>query len=70
MANKQKKLKQLSDRITVTLGKNQREQLQRLAERNNTTLAFVLRYIVKEFLERMSDPQLQFDFRLPSNDRE
>lgn len=51
-----------SDRITVTLGVGQRAVLERIAERNETTLAFVVRYALKQFIQESEQGQLKLAF--------
>lgn len=48
------------DRITITLGKGQRELLQTIADRNHATQAFVVRYA----LDRLKEETQQKKFRL------
>jgi hypothetical protein len=50
-----------TDRITVTLGPGQREFLEALAERNNTTLAFVVRHVIAKFIKDHKDEQLRLE---------
>ena len=57
------------DRLTVTLAPGQKKKLQELAKQNGTTLAFIVRYALNEFLGRAQDRQLTFDFRLPPKGR-
>jgi hypothetical protein len=51
-----------SDRITVTLAPGQRATLSRIAERNETTLAFVVRYALKQFIQECEHGQLKLEF--------
>ena len=54
------------DRITVTLGPGQHEALQAIGESLNTSLAFVVRFAVQEFLDRHQEQQVELPFpRLP-----
>jgi hypothetical protein len=50
------------DRVTVTLAQGQRAVLARIAERNGTTLAFVVRYAVKQFIQESERDQLKLEF--------
>ena len=51
-----------ADRVTVTLGPGQREFLQAVAERNNTTIAFVMRYVITKFIESHKSDQIPLQF--------
>ena len=51
-----------SDRVTVTLAQGQRAVLERIAEQNGTTLAFVVRYALKQFIQKSESGQLKLDF--------
>lgn len=51
-----------ADRLTVSLAPGQREALTAIAERNNTTLAFVVRYAIARFVEENRDRQLRLQF--------
>jgi hypothetical protein len=51
-----------SDRVTVTLAQGQRAVLERIAEQNGTTLAFVVRYAVKQFIQESERGQLKLEF--------
>lgn len=51
-----------SDRVTVTLGQGQRAVLERVAKQNGTTLAFLMRYAVKQFLHESERGQLKLEF--------
>lgn len=51
-----------SDRITVTLAPGQRAVLERIAEQNETTLAFVVRYALKQFILESESGQLKLEF--------
>ena len=62
MARKSKTRIISSDRITITLAEGQREVLEAIAKQNSATLSFVVRYALKEFLERHEDKQLRFSF--------
>jgi len=48
-----------SDRVTVTLAPHQRVALLRIAEENETTLAYVVRCAVKQFIQNSDNSQLQ-----------
>jgi hypothetical protein len=50
------------DRITVTLANGQRKILERIASENGTTLAFVVRYALKQFIKRSETGQLKLEF--------
>jgi hypothetical protein len=50
------------DRITVTLAKGQCDVLERIAKRNGTTLAFVVRYAVKQLVQSSDSGQLKLEF--------
>ena len=51
-----------ASRITVTLALGQREVLERIAKRNETTLAFVVRYALKQFIQKSEAGQLKLEF--------
>ena len=51
-----------SDRLTVTLAPGQREALEVIAERNNTALAFVVRYALRRFIEDHGQGRLPLEF--------
>ena len=48
-------------RLTITLGQGQREALEAIADRNHTTLAFVIRYALGRFIEDHSQKQNRLD---------
>ena len=48
-------------RLTVTLGKGQREALQAIADRNNTKLAFLVRYALGRFIEEYREKQFRLE---------
>ena len=50
------------DRLTVSLALGQREALDAIADRNNTTLAFVVRYAIAKFVEENRNRQLTLEF--------
>lgn len=48
-------------RLTITLGAGQRAMLEAIARRNETTLAFVVRYALKRFAEEHGGDELLLD---------
>ena len=48
-------------RLTITLGQGQREALIAIADRNHTTLAFIVRYALDRFIEEHRQKQLRLD---------
>jgi len=54
-----------SDRVTVTLAPHQRVALLRIAEENETTLAYVVRCAVKQFIQN-SDNNNQLQLSSPA----
>lgn len=58
------KQKNPGHRVTVTLAPGQRSELEELADRNDTTLAFMVRYALRVFLDQVRDRQISFDFHL------
>jgi hypothetical protein len=57
-----------SDRVTVTLAPGQRDALERVAKSNGTTLAFVVRYALKQFIQESEGGQLKLQFPIePAN---
>jgi len=48
-------------RLTITLGQGQREALEAIAERNHTTLAFIVRYALDGFIEEHRQKQLRLE---------
>jgi hypothetical protein len=48
-------------RLTITLGKGQREALMVLATHNHTTLAFIVRYALDRFIEEHRQKQLHLE---------
>jgi len=46
-------------RLTITLGQGQREALQAIAERNHTTLAFIVRHALDKFIEEHREKQMR-----------
>lgn len=51
-----------SDRVTVTLAPGQRAVLERIAKQNETALAFVVRYALKQFIQEAEGGQLKLKF--------
>ena len=49
-------------RLTITLGPRQREALEEIAIRNNATLAFVVRYALRRFIEDSGQGRLSLEF--------
>jgi hypothetical protein len=50
------------NRITVTLASGQREVLERIAKQNETKLAFVVRYAIKQLIRNSEGGQLRLEF--------
>jgi hypothetical protein len=50
------------NRLTVSLRPGQRKALEDLAELNGTTLAYVVRFALSEFIEARRDKQIPFRF--------
>jgi len=48
-------------RLTITLGEGQREALMAIADRNHTTLAFIVRYALERFIEEQRQKQLRLE---------
>jgi len=48
-------------RLTITLREGQREALESIADRNHTTLAFVVRYALDRFIEEHPQKELRLD---------
>ena len=61
-AQNQKRKKGGGDRLTITLKAGQRELLESIAEKNGTSLAYILRYALEKFAEENKDKQLQLTF--------
>ncbi len=61
MVNNTKKLIDKSSRLTISLGSGQREALQAIAERNHTTLAFLIRYSINRFIAESKQKQLMLE---------
>lgn len=53
-----------SDRVTVTLAPGQLAVLKQIAARNETTLAFVVRFALKQFIQESERGQLKLDFTI------
>ncbi len=53
-------------RLTVTLAPGQRSALEAIAEHNETTLAFVVRYALRRFIDEHGQGRLPLEF---PNDR-
>ena len=49
-------------RVTVTLARNQRAFLLRMAKHNDATIAFVIRNVINDFIKRHKDSQLPLEF--------
>ena len=49
-------------RLTVTLGEGQRAALETIANQNGTTLAFVIRYALRKFIEEHGEDRLTLRF--------
>ena len=49
-------------RLTVTLGEGQRTALESIASQNGTTLAFVVRYALRRFIEEHGEDRLTLRF--------
>ncbi len=60
MAGKTKK--EDRTRLTVTLGEGQRAALEAIANQNGTTLAFVVRYALRRFIEEHGEDRLTLRF--------
>jgi hypothetical protein len=59
---KRKTKRQASDRLTISLGKGQRELLETIADKNHTSLAYILRYALEKFAVDNKDKQLPLEF--------
>ena len=51
-----------TDRLTVSLAEGQRDALESIAETNNATLSFVVRYALTRFIDQTKDRQLKLTF--------
>ncbi len=49
-------------RLTVTLGEGQRAALESIASQNGTTIAFVVRYALRRFIEEHGENPLTLRF--------
>ena len=49
-------------RLTITLGAGQRAALEEIASRNDATLAFVVRYALRRFIEESGQRRLPLEF--------
>jgi len=49
-------------RLTITLGPGQRAALEEIASRNDATLAFVVRYALRRFIEESGQGRLPLEF--------
>ena len=49
-------------RLTVSLGEGQRAALESIASQNGTTLAFVVRYALRRFIEEHGEDRLTLRF--------
>ena len=54
----------LATRVTVSVDDRDYEQLVALAEEHNVSLAWLVRYAVKDFLERYRQDQLELPLEL------
>ncbi len=50
------------DRVTVSLEPGQRDALETIAARNHTSIAFVVRYALRKFIEDETAGQLRLQF--------
>ena len=50
-----------TDRLTISLAPGQRDDLERIADRNHTSLAFVVRYALTQLTQKHSERQLPLD---------
>ncbi len=51
-----------NDRLTISLAPGQRDDLERIADHNHTSLAFVVRYALTRLTQQYGDRQLPLDF--------
>jgi hypothetical protein len=57
-----RKRKKLGDaRLTISLGEEQRKELETIARRNLTSLAFVIRHALNHFIFEHKDKQLRLN---------
>ena len=54
-----------NDRLTISLAPGQRDNLERIADRNHTSLAFVVRYALTQLTRQYSERQLPLDYPEP-----
>ena len=59
-----KKESPLAKRFCVSFNDAQVGALQEMADRNDVSVSWLVRYAVEEFLENHSDPQLRLDFQM------
>jgi len=59
-ASKRKKL--ANARLTISLGKTQRQELEAIAQTNHSSLAFVIRHALNHFIVENKDKQLRLNF--------
>lgn len=59
-----------ADRVTVTLAPGQRDVLERIAKTNGTTIAFVVRYALKQFIQESEHGQLRLEFPIERTNHE
>ena len=62
MSPKKESKDRTPDRITITLGPDQRKLLEEIAKQNNATLSFVIRYALTDFLEKHENKRLRLSF--------
>jgi predicted transcriptional regulator len=48
-------------RLTITLGRGQREALEAIAQRNHTTLSFIVRHALARFVEEQKQKQFRVE---------
>ena len=48
-------------RLTITLGQGQREALEAIAQRNHTTLSFIVRHALDRFVEEQKQKQFRLE---------
>jgi hypothetical protein len=62
MKRKTKPKRQAGDRLTISLGKGQRDLLEAIADKNHASLAYILRYALERFAVDNKDKQLPLEF--------
>jgi len=62
MAGKGRRRSRSPERLTISLGAGQREALQAIADYNDATMAFVVRYALARFIADAENKQLKLDF--------